>query len=94
MIVKIVVPTRGSLLSIAGNSRTYAVLARTLILLGVLLLAAGLILQHAPGLLGWFGRLPGDITIERGGSRVFIPITSMIIVSLLATLILNFFFRR
>lgn len=69
-------------------------LARTLIAIGLVLLVVGLILQHVPGLLGWFGRLPGDITIGRGNSRVFIPVTSMIIVSLVLTLVLNFFFRR
>ena len=33
------------------------------------------------GALNWFGRLPGDIRIEGENSRVFIPITSMLIVS-------------
>jgi Protein of unknown function (DUF2905) len=54
----------------------------------------GLVLRFAPWLLGWFGRLPGDINITRGDTRIFIPLTSMIIVSLLLTLILNLFFRR
>ena len=33
------------------------------------------------GALSWFGRLPGDIRIEGENSRVFIPFTSMLIVS-------------
>lgn len=33
------------------------------------------------GALSWFGRLPGDIRIERPGLRVFVPITSMVILS-------------
>jgi hypothetical protein len=69
-------------------------LAKTLIVLGLILLAVGLTLQYAPGLLGWFGRLPGDIHIERGNTRVYIPLTSMILISLLLTLIINLFFRR
>jgi len=67
---------------------------KILIGIGIALVVLGLLVQYAPGLLGWFGRLPGDINITRGGSRIFIPITSMIIVSLLLTLIVNLFFRR
>lgn len=69
-------------------------LGKLLIVLGAALLLVGIALTYAPGLLGWFGRLPGDIEFTRGGTRVFIPITSMILVSLLLTLILNLFFRR
>ena len=68
-------------------------MARGLIIAGVLLLAIGVILQYAPWLLNWFGRLPGDIRIETGRSKVFIPITSMIVVSLIITLIINLFKR-
>ena len=69
-------------------------LARLFIIVGITSLLIGVALLYAPGLLSWFGRLPGDITIERGGTRVFIPITSMIVVSLVLSLILNLFFRR
>ena len=69
-------------------------LARILIGAGIALLAAGLIMQYAPWLLSWFGRLPGDIDIARGNSRVYIPLTSMILVSIVLTLIVNLFFRR
>ena len=67
---------------------------KILIALGMVLVAVGLVLQFAPSLLSWFGRLPGDINITRDGWRVFIPITSMIIVSVLLTIILNILFRR
>ena len=61
--------------------------------LGTLLIVAGIILVIAgllasTGLLSWFGRLPGDIRIERPNTRVYIPITSMIIVSIVISLIL------
>jgi hypothetical protein len=69
-------------------------LAKTLIALGIALVVLGVVLKYAPGLLAWFGRLPGDIAITRANSRVFIPVTSMIIVSLLLTIIVNLFFRR
>ncbi len=69
-------------------------MGRILIITGIVLLAAGLLLTWAPGMLGWFGRLPGDIRIERPSGSVFIPITSSILVSLLLTLIVNLLFRR
>jgi len=70
------------------------VLAKLFIFGGIALVALGLALQYAPGLVSWFGRLPGDISIERDGMRIFIPITSMILLSLVLTLLVNLFFRR
>jgi di/tricarboxylate transporter len=43
----------------------------------------------ATGALSWFGRLPGDIRIEGERSRVYIPIVSMILVSVVLTLVLS-----
>jgi len=53
--------------------------------LGVVLL--GLLVWS--GALSWLGRLPGDIRIERGNFRVYFPITSMILISLVLTLLIN-----
>lgn len=53
--------------------------AAALILLGLLLVAAGLLWWS--GLLGWFGHLPGDIRVVRGAFRLYVPITSMLLVS-------------
>lgn len=69
-------------------------LAKLLIGLGAALLALGLLLHFAPGTLSWFGKLPGDINVQRENARFFFPVTSMIIVSLVLTLIVNLFFRR
>jgi len=57
-----------------------------LIVAGIILVIVGLL--ASTGLLSWFGRLPGDIRIERPNTRVYIPITSMIIVSIVLSLIL------
>jgi hypothetical protein len=54
--------------------------ASTLILLGVVLLAAGVLARL--GGLHWFGHLPGDIRIERGRTRVYAPLASLLLVSL------------
>jgi hypothetical protein len=69
-------------------------MAKILIIAGIVLVVAGVLLSWAPGLLGWFGRLPGDIRIERASGSIFVPITSSILISLLLSLILNLLFRR
>ncbi|MES9961121.1 MAG: DUF2905 domain-containing protein [Sedimenticola sp.] len=68
-------------------------MARWIMIAGALLFAIGAVLHFAPGLLSWFGKLPGDINIETERGRVFIPITSMIIVSVVITLLVNLFRR-
>ncbi len=59
---------------------------RTLITIGILVLAAGLLwpwIGKIP-----LGRLPGDIIISRPGVRIYIPIATMIVVSIVVSLIL------
>lgn len=64
-------------------------LGNILMIIGGVVLVVGALVRFAPGLFGWFGNLPGDIRIEDESSRVFIPITSMIIVSVALTVIVN-----
>ncbi len=54
--------------------------------LGVALILIGLLLWS--GSLAWFGRLPGDIRIERETVRVYVPIVSMLLVSAVVSLVL------
>lgn len=58
-------------------------------LIGAAVLLVGALVRFAPGLFSWFGNLPGDIDIQGENSRVFIPITSMIVISIALTLIVN-----
>jgi hypothetical protein len=67
---------------------------KLILLLGLLLVLLGAVLSWAPGLLGWFGHLPGDIRIERENGVFYFPVTSMIIVSVVLSLIINLFLRR
>jgi len=65
-------------------------LGRNLILLGVVLVVAGLLLQ-ASASIPLLGRLPGDIRIERPGLRVYIPITSSLLISVVLSALLWLF---
>ncbi len=56
-----------------------------IIAVGIVLIAVG-ILPYFGGL-SWFGNLPGDFNIERGNTRIYIPLVSMLLVSVLLSLI-------
>ncbi|MGD8957359.1 MAG: DUF2905 domain-containing protein [Chromatiaceae bacterium] len=68
-------------------------MARWLILAGLVLVILGLVLHYVPGIFSWFGRLPGDIRIESERGKFFFPITSMVIISAVLTLLFNLFRR-
>ena len=62
---------------------------KTLIIIGILIVLAGLAwpwLSQLP-----LGRLPGDITISRPGFTMYLPITTMLLVSAVLSLILYLF---
>jgi uncharacterized protein HemY len=61
-------------------------MARWLIILGVVLIVAGLLWPWLTRL--GLGRLPGDIVIERDNYRVYIPITTSIVISVVLSLLL------
>lgn len=66
-------------------------MSRFLIVLGTIFIVAGLSwswLRHLP-----LFRLPGDIVIDRPGFKFFFPITTLLIVSLVLS-ILAWLFRR
>ena len=54
---------------------------------GVIAILVGLAARY--GLVSWFGNLPGDIRRVGERSVVFIPVTSMIVVSVVLTVIVN-----
>jgi len=67
---------------------------KLILLLGLALLVIGSILTWAPGLLNWFGRLPGDIRIEREHASFYFPVVSMILVSIVLSLLFHLLVRR
>jgi len=58
---------------------------RWLVLVGLVLVVAGLLAQG--GALSWFGRLPGDLRIQRPGFSFYFPVTSMLVISALISLV-------
>jgi hypothetical protein len=64
---------------------------RALIIIGIVVLLAGLFWKQLSGLPLF--KLPGDIVLDRPGMKVFFPITTMIVISLVVSLLL-WLFRR
>lgn len=67
-------------------------LGRMLLVAGLLLLVVGgaLLLGSRAGL----GGLPGDLRLGSGNARVYVPIATSIVISVVATILLNVFLRR
>lgn len=64
-----------------------------IIFFGAVIVVIGIIVYFLGDKLHWIGRLPGDIRIERENFRFYFPITTMILLSLLLTLLVNLFKR-
>jgi len=64
-------------------------MGKTLMLAGAALFAGGALLHFAPGALSWFGKLPGDLRYESESTKLFVPITSMLIVSAVLSIALH-----
>jgi hypothetical protein len=70
------------------NSKTIGQLVVTL---GVVLVLVGLVAMR--GWLGWFGNLPGDVRVQRENVHLYIPIVSMLLISVLFS-VLSYVIRR
>lgn len=62
-------------------------LGKTLIGLGIVLVAAGLLMLYGPKI-PWLGKLPGDIYIEKGNLKFYFPLATCLLLSGLVSLIL------
>lgn len=67
-------------------------MGKLLLLVGAVVALAGLVFVVA----AWFGlgRLPGDLSIRIGGVRIYLPLATSIVLSVLLTLVLSFLARR
>ena len=68
-------------------------IGRLLVVFGVLIALVGVVLILA-GRVGWLGRLPGDIHIERGNWTFYFPLATSLLLSAVLTLILWIVGRR
>jgi hypothetical protein len=63
-------------------------IGRSLVVIGVFITILGAIMLLTPRV-PWLGRLPGDIVIRGENATIYIPITTMLIVSVVLSVVLN-----
>ena len=66
-------------------------LGKIIVGVGISLVVIGLLVWFAAEKVAWFGNLPGDIQIERPGFRIYIPIATMILLSVGLSLLMWLF---
>ena len=64
-------------------------MGKLLISIGLALVLIGAAITWAPWLVNWFGRLPGDIRIERESGNFYFPMTSMLLLSVAMSVFLS-----
>jgi hypothetical protein len=68
-------------------------IGKLVVVIGLLLVASGVILWRFPSLFGWVGKLPGDISVQKGNFSFYFPIVTCVLVSIALTL-LAWLFKR
>ncbi len=64
-------------------------IGKYIIILGSIIIIAGVIIYFFHDKLNWIGKLPGDIRIEKENFKLYLPLTTMLILSLAVTLMIN-----
>ncbi len=59
-----------------------------IIIAGAALILVGLIYYFFGNLFSWLGKLPGDIRYESGNTKIFLPITTCIIITIILNLVI------
>jgi hypothetical protein len=65
--------------------------AKYIILSGLLLLIIGILIYFFGDKLKWLGHLPGDIRIEKENFKIYFPIVTMVIISIIVSLVIKLF---
>ncbi len=65
-------------------------IGRGFVLLGIVLVVVGFVLSTAPGV-PWLGKLPGDLRFEWSGVRVYLPLTTSLLLSVALSILLRLF---
>jgi hypothetical protein len=68
-------------------------IGRIVMIVGIILAIGGALLWRFPGWFGWLGRLPGDISVQKGNFSFYFPLVTCIVISVIITL-LSWLFRR
>jgi hypothetical protein len=68
-------------------------IGKFVVIIGLVLVVSGVILWRFPGLFGWMGKLPGDISVRRGSFSFYFPVVTCVLVSIVLTF-LSWLFRR
>lgn len=66
-------------------------LGKMLLVLGLVIAVAGVAIIFA-GKIPLLGSLPGDLSFERGGVKVYLPIATSVVISIVLTIVLNLAF--
>jgi hypothetical protein len=66
---------------------------RLLIIIGLVIAFAGVVILVAVRFFPWLGHLPGDFNIEGENFKIYFPLATMILISILGTILLNIILR-
>lgn len=67
-------------------------MGKLLIIAGIIFIIAGLFISYGPKV-PFFGKLPGDIRIEKENFRFYFPITTSILISVIVSLLILLYNR-
>lgn len=65
-------------------------LGKGIIVVGIFVVIAGVLIWFFGDKLRWLGKLPGDIRVERESFRFYMPVTTMIIISIVLSVVVWF----
>ena len=65
------------------------VTGKYIILIGIIIIMTGIVVYFFHDFFRWFGRLPGDIRVEKKNFSFYFPVVTMIIISVVATILFN-----
>ena len=68
-------------------------IGRLLLILGLVIVLVGLLIWAGGRFFPWLGHLPGDIRIERENFKLYFPLATMILLSVIGSIILNIIIR-
>jgi hypothetical protein len=91
--VKGTIPIPEKIIYASSNMSVLSGIGKILIVLGLVLTGLGILLVFT-GKIPWFGRLPGDIYYKGKDFTFYFPLASSILISIILSLIMYFFFRK